>query len=148
MSTNSDLVASALGDEAKSRQTIADETGLELQAVSQCLSGLHGQGRAKRTAGGWVAGEAKAQRVHGHESSPPAESDTVRASSRRKHRPRPGISIPPTRVAPPTNGRTLEFALSEHGAILVRSCVSNGDWREMPRADAEALALLVAKETA
>jgi predicted ArsR family transcriptional regulator len=63
MSTNKDVVESVLSEEPKKCQAIAEETGLEVRAVSNCLNQLRVTGRAQRADGGWIAGEAAAQKV-------------------------------------------------------------------------------------
>lgn len=82
MSTNKDVVESVLSEEPKKCQAIAEETGLEVRAVSNCLNQLRVTGRAQRADGGWIAGEAAAQKVRRHEAveldhdAPPPQDET------------------------------------------------------------------------
>jgi hypothetical protein len=144
MSSTNDIVESALGEEPMKRQALADLTGLEPQTVSIALNQLQAKGRAQRTSGGWVAGDGKAASVRTHVATEP---DEERATPKKRSKKQPKVQ-PKTAKAPRTNGhangeRTLEFAMSECGAILLRKHGSS-IWTEMPKADAIALSNLVA----
>ncbi len=71
MSTRGELVHGALTDEPQTRAEIAEQLGIEAQAVSAELNALQAKGLAQRGAGGWVAGSGKPGRKV-HEASEPA----------------------------------------------------------------------------
>lgn len=127
-----DTVVAALGDEPQSRQALAEATGLELSQVSPALTAARGKGLAERFGDGWIAGSGAVQKVQRH-----AATSLDATLPRRKVRAAKA-------AAPKINGghRTLEFAVSESGAILLRKLGAH-EWSEMPQADAEALAKLV-----
>src|SRR6185369_2152526 len=97
MSTQAETIEQALGEEPKTRQAIAEETGIEVGAVSTTLTLLRGQGRAQRSAEGWSAGDGVAPaRVHRHVAAEPvAEHDAPkkRGKPAKGRRPKPGIRV-------------------------------------------------------
>ena len=96
MSTRNEAVLAALNNLAQTRNEIAENTGLEVAAVSQELSILRGKGLAERTAEGWTAtGAAPGVRTHvamPAEAPPPARRRKNGAKGK-------GVWPPPPRKA-------------------------------------------------
>ena len=159
MSTHAETIEAILGEDPKTRIQIAEETGLEVSIVSPTMTFLRNQGRAQRTPEGWIAGDGAAPpKVRRHVAE---ESATVVAAKKRKkaakgRKPRPGIRLgveveqvlEERKKERRPNGRTLEFARAEDGAILVRKRDPHADWGEFTRADADALVALLTKAAA
>jgi hypothetical protein len=143
VTTIQDTVAAALSEEPVNRAAIAEATGLELQSISNALNALARLGLAVRAGGGcWIAGDAAPASTRRHEAAEPATEPASDKPVRRRGRQK-ASAAPSTMPPPKLNGRTLEFALSETGEILMRARSSSAEWRTMPRADAEALAGLL-----
>lgn len=143
MTTIVEAILSTLGDEPTSLADIAEMTGLEKSTLSPTLSDMKHKGLVERADGGWILASGAPKRAT-HEAREAAPSEPPAEPKRRGRRPRAVVPDLPPPVAPHNgDARTLEFALTESGEILVRSRDDNAPWRTMPRADAEALAALV-----
>lgn len=148
MSTENDLIISALSDQPLDSQAIADRTGLDPKQISNRLFLLKQSGAVARTVDGWILGKG--------EASAPA------AKPRRESAPA-AHPLPPTRSAAPTDldaamraafppparagasAREWEFALSESGAVLYRVLAGpkQGDSGSISAIDAIALYALL-----
>lgn len=116
MSTNTDLVRDALSDEPKTREELAEATGLELSQLSPILSALRKSGEAA-SAGQcrWIAGDGSAK---ANESPSLARLATMAEKGEkptRKARKAPAV---PHIVAPPDR---VEFARFGEYVVLRRA---------------------------
>jgi hypothetical protein len=145
-----------LTDEPQGRAAIAEQLGIEVQAVSNDLFALQRKGLAVRADGGWIVGggEASAKRHQAKEpDAEPPKRETKRAKRETKPvcrgtKPRKQRSIPPPAVSvPDVNGRSIEFAIAESGAILfkITSGPRSGELGEIGHVDAMALYRLMSQ---
>lgn len=143
---------------AKSRQTIADELGVELQTVSVTLTSLKNKKRAQRTAGGWVrlgeATEVPAVASLGEElvaATPARRRKKKRKAARRaktekkprkakRAKRRSGTRRSRKTVEPTPVAGVLAYAINEAGHVSIERTDGNGGRAIIAPADALRLA--------
>ena len=119
-------VAAALNGTPQPTTAIAEALGLELTQVAPALTALKHRGEALRQKDGWIAGAGE-----------PDKPEPQRSMRKTK----PTAAVPPPE--PDAPDRTLEFALSESGAILMRAADHSWEWIAMSLADMDALRRLI-----
>lgn len=145
MSTVRDVVLAALS-EPMTRAELIEATGLEDRQITNCLFLLKADGLIERTGRGVYApiGSAKPTEnipriIPAKEPAPDAPETRKRAakSKTQPRKPRP----PPAASMPSANGRAVEFAIAESGAILFKivSGPRAGELGEIGHVDAMAL---------
>ena len=125
MSSEADLILSAIGDGCGNRAAIAEHTGLDLKLVSNRLFTLNKKGEIAKGENGWElngAAAAPATTVTKPDDAPP-QRRTRKAKPAPKVAPKRASKAPTPalrQIVSPANGRQCEFAISESGAILFK----------------------------
>jgi hypothetical protein len=124
MSTDSDLILSAIAAGTNDRAGIAEQTGLEPKTISNFLFALHKKGEIVKSANGWELSDAAPAKPNVHVAAEPVATAPTTAERGRKAKAKVKAK---TASTPPrikhANGapqREIEFAIAESGAILFK----------------------------
>lgn len=175
MSTNRDVVLDALDGMPKTRRQLAEDTGLELAAISVILTALKGDQEAERTAEGWIRTNGAAPKPRVHEATaandptipPPAAPKAARKPRRTAKMETRAAATPPrakprpktAKVKPRANGKRAprgpavalpvpgEFTYSLTESLAVRIDRVDGTCAPgyLPRTEALRLAIALAR---
>ena len=126
MTTDNDLILSAIAAGAGDRAAIAEQTGCEVRVISNRLYTLHKAGQIAKGENGWeISGAASAKGMVYALLESDAEQPKPRAKRGRPAKAKPAPEAKEASTPPRTNrangtGRECEFAIAESGAVLFK----------------------------